>query len=158
MNKRRYREDADFLRPWTQDEIDYALNTILPANSVEQFHGLCDVVGSKLGRSGSAVSRFMWGLASRITHTEYTPGPGRIPRSDKYTYCDIRMTELASKAITKDKNAKAGRSNPQYLAGILGHPVEMVEVLWRKYGWGAGRSRFQLDRYTISNKQVGPMK
>lgn len=131
---------------WSQQELDYALNVLLEADSTERYLGLCVLVGDHLNREAKAVHRIIWGLATRITNTKYQPGPCRNPREgDDVTFCDIQIIKWATSSHTHDKRRKDGPSTPEHLAGILGRSPEVVKDMWNQYGPARGRKGFFND-------------
>lgn len=128
---------------WSQEELDYALNTILKADSFERMNGLAHVVGKKLQRDTDAVMRILWGLAVRITSVEYEPGPSREQRTDS-TSADIQMVIWATRAKTKDKRRIKGPADSEYMAKVLCLPLDVVEELWKMHGPARGRVGFEL--------------
>lgn len=128
---------------WTQEELDCTLNTLLKADSFERMNGLAAIVGEDLGRDADAVMRIMWGLAKRVSFTDYEPGPIREHRTSAY-FGDAQMIKWATKGTSKDKRRRKGPADSEYMAKVLCLPKSLVDQLWNEYGPAQGRVGFDL--------------
>lgn len=140
------------MKPLTrsQEELDSTLNTVLPADSLERMHGLCTIAGQSYNRDGEAVMRIMWGLAMRVSYTDYEAGPTRMSRSPDVSFADIQMIKWATSGKSTDVRRRKGPADPEYMAKVLGHPLAVAEKLWNEYGPAKGRAGFQLHSKTIT--------
>lgn len=128
---------------WTQEELDSTLNCLLRADSFERMNGLAVLVGEDLGRDPDAVMRIMWGLAKRVSFTNYEPGPTREHRTSA-CFGDIQMVKWATTGTSKDKRRRCGPADSEYMTKVLCLPRSLVDELWTEYGPARGRVGFDL--------------
>ena len=136
---------------WTQEEIDWTLNLVLPADSIERFKGLCQIAGDALSRTPDSIDRVVWGLATRITMINYEPGPTRTARTG-ISFLDIQIIKWAAEAHVKDKRRRNGPADTLFLSKVIGHSLPVVEKLWKEYGPAKGRTGFALKPLKISDE------
>lgn len=137
-------------RPWTPEEDDIILDSLVQAVSAANYAGRCDVLAAQLDRGnrkrpdgsvdGELVRRRAWGLAIRAA--EYKPTPGACQRYaldlafGKAAVFPATFGELYLVKQSLLEHAKGERSDRRpdavYLAALLRRPVPFVDAIMRR--------------------------
>jgi hypothetical protein len=138
---------------WTAEKIDVVLESLLSQDSELDFYRECAVLADQLEcgdndvavadkhvRDGDPVTRFFWGICTRVR--EYD-GPAsktsRTRRSGPLTWTERKCIFWAANCKSAQQKVKA---NANYLAKLMQRPIEVVEKETLRVGPARGRTGF----------------
>lgn len=133
--------------PWTQADLDTALECLLPCESETKFnrvlHELCRTT---IQRPRSAVLRRVWGLAV-LAHGQAYGLHSDSVRAQRaglpYTWAEV--SKIIRPATQRPLPAESmAPPSAEYIATVLCRTVEEVEGAFVKYGPAQGRKGFGL--------------